>query len=227
MTRCIVCSPALKQCLIFFLVLISLFVIEEKESYSLAPVTLSSQEVDDGLIGRMEGKLRTGILAFNFEQTSEIVSLGQKESASGLIYLDSAQGKIKWEYISPEEQFFLLDGNDYTFYQPSLEQASMGTFDQIVTTSLPLAFLVGKANISSVFTVETGDTAETFALKPLEDDGVTIVRLTIDTVTKLPKGIEVIDMAGNRNHVALTPIKNKNKNPFALDIPEGVDIDRQ
>lgn len=197
---------------------------DETLCYQRALHEVPADQVQKGIIGKMEAKLRTGVLAFTFEQTSEIVSLGQKESASGVLYLNSKLGKMKWEYAAPEKQFFLLDGKDYTFYQPSLNQASKGTLEKIVTSSLPLAFLVGKTHISSVFQVSTGCIPTTFDLVPNEADGVNKVILTIDAKSKLPKKITITDLSGNINEIVLTPLKAAAQPTFELHIPEGVDV---
>lgn len=198
--------------------------IDDSQCSSRALQILTEKQINDGIIGKMEEKLRTGVLNFRFEQSSEIISLEQKEFADGLLYLDSSNSKMKWEYESPEQQFFLLDGDQYTFYQPSLEQASRGTLDAIVTSSLPLAFLVGKIRISSVFKVSTGCEPGTFELIPNDDDGVSKVSMTIDLETHLPKEIAITDLSGNTNQIVISPAKSVNKNPFELSIPDAVDI---
>jgi len=90
---------------------------------------------------------------------------GGVSAESGTVYF-SRPGRMRWDYESPEQKLFLVDGTNVWFYVPSDHTASRAKLSQSTDWRTPLALLAGKADLSKLCrTIETID-AKAPALKP-------------------------------------------------------------
>jgi outer membrane lipoprotein carrier protein len=65
---------------------------------------------------------------------------------SGIVYF-SKPGRMRWEYQSPEEKLFLVDGTNVWFYIPADRTASRAKIGESSDWRTPLAFLTGKTDL--------------------------------------------------------------------------------
>jgi outer membrane lipoprotein carrier protein len=68
---------------------------------------------------------------------------------SGTVYF-SRPGRMRWEYESPEEKLFLVDGTNAWFYVPADHTASRAKMKESSDWRTPLALLAGKADLSEL-----------------------------------------------------------------------------
>jgi outer membrane lipoprotein carrier protein len=68
---------------------------------------------------------------------------------SGTAYF-SRPGRMRWEYESPEEKLFLVDGKNAWFYVPADHVVSRAKIKESSDWRTPLALLAGSANLVSV-----------------------------------------------------------------------------
>ncbi len=66
---------------------------------------------------------------------------------SGTVYF-SRPGRMRWEYESPEQKLFLVDGTNAWFYVPADHTASRAKMQESSDWRTPLALLAGKADLS-------------------------------------------------------------------------------
>jgi outer membrane lipoprotein carrier protein len=84
---------------------------------------------------------------------------GAVQSESGTVYF-SRPGRMRWDYQSPEEKLFLVDGTNVWFYVPADRTASRAKLKESSDWRTPLALLVGKADLSRLCrTIEIVDPA--------------------------------------------------------------------
>ena len=74
---------------------------------------------------------------------------GGSASESGTVYF-SRPGRMRWEYESPEEKLFLVDGTNVWFYVPADHTASRAKLKESSDWRTPLALLTGKADLSKL-----------------------------------------------------------------------------
>ena len=82
-----------------------------------------------------------------FEQYSD--GNGGVEAESGTVYF-SRPGRMRWEYESPEQKLFLVDGKNVWFYVPADHTASHANLKESSDWRTPIALLVGKADLSQL-----------------------------------------------------------------------------
>jgi outer membrane lipoprotein carrier protein len=70
-------------------------------------------------------------------------------SESGTVYF-SRPGRMRWEYESPEEKLFIVDGTNVWFYVPADHTASRAKLKDSSDWRTPLALLTGKADLSKL-----------------------------------------------------------------------------
>jgi outer membrane lipoprotein carrier protein len=80
-----------------------------------------------------------------YEQYSDGKGVGPAES--GTVYF-SKPGRMRWEYESPEQKLFIVDGTNVWFYIPADHTASRAKIGESSDWRTPLAFLTGKANLT-------------------------------------------------------------------------------
>ena len=68
---------------------------------------------------------------------------------SGTVYF-SRPGRMRWEYESPEQKLFIVDGTNVWFYIPADHTASRAKLKDSSDWRTPLALLTGKADLSSL-----------------------------------------------------------------------------
>ena len=68
---------------------------------------------------------------------------------SGTVYF-SRPGRMRWEYESPEQKLFLVDGANAWFYVPADHTASRAKINESSDWRTPLALLAGKADLSQL-----------------------------------------------------------------------------
>lgn len=85
--------------------------------------------------------------AIFFERYSD--GAGGESSESGTVYF-SRPGRMRWDYESPEEKLFLVDGRNVWFYIPSAHTASRAKLKESSDWRTPLALLTGKADLGKL-----------------------------------------------------------------------------
>jgi outer membrane lipoprotein carrier protein len=68
---------------------------------------------------------------------------------SGTVYF-SRPGRMRWEYQSPQEELFLVDGTNAWFYVPADHTVSRAKMKESSDWRTPLALLAGKADLSAL-----------------------------------------------------------------------------
>src|SRR5580704_933045 len=71
---------------------------------------------------------------------------GGESAESGTVYF-SRPGRMRWEYESPEQKLFIVDGTNVWFYVPADHTASRAKIGESSDWRTPLAFLTGKTNL--------------------------------------------------------------------------------
>jgi outer membrane lipoprotein carrier protein len=72
---------------------------------------------------------------------------GAGTAESGTVYF-SRPGRMRWDYESPEQKVFLVDGRNVWFYVPRDRTASRAKLNESSDWRTPLALLAGKADLS-------------------------------------------------------------------------------
>jgi outer membrane lipoprotein carrier protein len=106
---------------------------------------------------------------------------GAAQSESGTVYF-SRPGRMRWDYESPEQKLFLVDGTNVWFYVPADRTASRAKMKESSDWRTPIALLVGKADLSRLCRhIDLIDPASPAGGQPKDrplQDGDTVLRCT-------------------------------------------------
>lgn len=103
----------------------------------------------DAIRHQLESRYRGAetLKATFFERYSD--GSGGVTAESGTVYF-SRPGRMRWEYQSPQEKLFLVDGTHAWFYVPADHTASRAKIKESSDWRTPLALLAGKADLSKL-----------------------------------------------------------------------------
>jgi outer membrane lipoprotein carrier protein len=98
---------------------------------------------------KLESRYRSAktLKAAFYERYSD--GTGGVAAESGTVYF-SRPGRMRWEYQSPQEKLFLVDGANAWFYVPADHTASRAKMKESSDWRTPLALLAGKADLSEL-----------------------------------------------------------------------------
>jgi outer membrane lipoprotein carrier protein len=74
---------------------------------------------------------------------------GGGQAESGTVYF-SRPGRMRWEYESPEQKLFLVDGKNVWFYVPADHTATRAKMKESSDWRTPIALLAGKADLGKL-----------------------------------------------------------------------------
>jgi outer membrane lipoprotein carrier protein len=92
---------------------------------------------------------------------------GGGQAESGTVYF-SRPGRMRWEYESPEQKLFLVDGKNVWFYVPADHTASRAKMKESSDWRTPIALLAGKADLGKLCRNLEVITASSSGAKPNE-----------------------------------------------------------
>ena len=95
-----------------------------------------------------------------YERYSDDGSGAGGSAESGTVYF-SQPGRMRWEYQSPEQKLFIVDGTNVWFYVPADRTVSRAKVKESSDWRTPLALLTGKSDLSKLCrTIEILDAAK-------------------------------------------------------------------
>ncbi len=95
----------------------------------------------------------TDTLEVNFTQTAYNKALNQTQSAQGMLYIKKP-GMMRWDYITPEEQSFIINDKTFWWYTPQNRQVVKKESQSAFDSNLPLAFISGIGRLSQDFNIK-------------------------------------------------------------------------
>ncbi|MGA7841665.1 MAG: outer membrane lipoprotein carrier protein LolA [Candidatus Acidiferrales bacterium] len=84
-----------------------------------------------------------------YERYTDSSTAGEGSAESGTVYF-SQPGRMRWEYESPEQKLFIVDGTNVWFYVPADRTVSRAKVKESSDWRTPLALLTGKSDLSKV-----------------------------------------------------------------------------
>lgn len=198
------------------------------------PYSTSAQA--ESLISNFEVSYRD-VRALRAAFVQEYTAWDRTRTESGTVYLERG-GKMRWEYVKPEEKLFLCDGKYVSLYVPSEKQLTRTPVKSSGDLRVPFEILVSHANLRRAFSrvelaesppIERGDPVLRAFPKQGEED---VYR---DVLVELTPQFDIRHLAveytdGTRmeftfEHVARNPALAPSL--FTLTPPEGTEVINQ
>ena len=192
---------------------------------------------DTALLGKVQSQYaKVGTLSSHFTQASYLAALDTAEESSGQMYFQKP-GKMRWNYVAPDEQVFIVDEKTLWFYQATDKQVVVDNFSDVLISDLPVAFVMGLGDLSRDFKLkdmcqsEKGIVLNLVPASASHGKDLQGFGLLIDAKENTPKGAKVTDVSGNQTTILFDEQKTNvsvASDIFTPTFPAGVDmIDRR
>ncbi len=175
---------------ILFAVLLSLGWIHSAGASDSRPL---AQTILDGLERQYTGRCFSAA----FVQTSVLSALDITETASGRAWF-SHPGKMKWQYLVPEQHDIITNGKTLWIYRPDENQVMKGDAAPFFASGAGGAFLSDISQIRENFSVSVGETTSQW------------VELVLDASPDNPD-IQSIRIQVTRNQYHIMKVVTQNK----------------
>jgi outer membrane lipoprotein carrier protein len=144
-------------------------------------------------------------------------------------------GRMRWEYISPEQKVFVSDGTKMYSYLPQDKQVIVSSVPGDDSASIPALFLAGKGNLTRDFTASIIDPpkglpGDALALKLVpksQQKEYDWLVLAVDPARLDLRGLLTMDAQGGASAIAFSNLKENvglTDKQFAFSMPKGVDV---
>ena len=144
-------------------------------------------------------------------------------------------GKMRWEYIAPEEKLFVSDGVKMYSYIKQDKQVIVSNVPAADQATTPTLFLAGKGSLTRDFTPSLVDAP---AGSPPGSQGLKLVpkarqreydwlTLVVDPVGLAIRGLVTVDAQGGTSRFSFTNLKENvgvADKAFEFKMPRGVDV---
>jgi outer membrane lipoprotein carrier protein len=186
---------------------------------------------DEPLTGKIQDSYnKVASLTAEFFQSSTLLGMNERIVSSGnLRFLKP--GMMDWNYTSPSPQKFVTDGETVWYYEPSVNQLTIGSIGATFTSDVPVSFLLGIGDLSSSFSEEKiceNSEGILLTLVPLDkDQSIKTFSLLVDSETYLPIGAKLVDTGDTITEFLFRETRTNSPLPpeeFTFSPPKGVDI---
>jgi outer membrane lipoprotein carrier protein len=166
----------------------------------------------------------------DFTQAVEAATLGKTLESSGQVFF-KRPGRMRWEFLEPEKQTIVADGQTLWVYQPDHHQVLRTPFRAAFQSATPVSFLLGVGELSKEFdpSLVTSPGAGVIRLKlvPKQEREIGVLVLDVDPRTYDIAAAEVTDPLGNVTRLKFSNLKRDvglTDSNFTFKTPPGTDV---
>lgn len=185
----------------------------------------------DTIIAGVESRYNVPGFTADFDQESILKAMAVTDTASGRLMVRQP-GKMRWEYLVPDPQIIITDGNDLWVYRPEENQVLVGKAPSFFGEGKGAGFLSDIKTVRKSFQIslEPVEDPKLYRLKLVPNkSSVDLMEVKLDIAKKTFDlvWITTFNVYGDETRIEL---KNVNfDNPpsealFRFDVPEGADV---
>jgi outer membrane lipoprotein carrier protein len=193
----------------------------------------NSKEMVEKILDGIEKRYSVPGFSADFNQESTLKAMDIVDSATGNLKV-KRPGMMRWEYISPDPQIIVTDGDRLWIYRPEDNQVMVGSAPAFFKDGKGAGFLSDMKLLRAKFTVflENSNVAEgeDYHLKLIPEDEsleLAAIILVVDPETYIIKNIVTYNAYDDETRIRMTNYNfdiNLDDNMFYFAIPKGVDI---
>ena len=187
----------------------------------------------DQIIAGVEGRYNVPGFTAEFDQESILKAMAVTDTASGRLMVRQP-GKMRWEYLLPDPQTIISDGNDLWVYRPEENQVMVGKAPAFFGKGKGAGFLSNIKIIRKGFQISLEPEPEPeptlYRLKLVPNkSSVDLMEMQLDIAKKNFDLIRIItfNIYGDETRIELKNYNFANVPPedlFKFVIPEGADV---
>jgi outer membrane lipoprotein carrier protein len=214
-----------------FTVLMTLVVLSLVGGVTLFSSTATADDSIDTIIAGVEARYNVTGFTAEFDQESILKAMAVTDTASGTLMVRQP-GKMRWEYLVPDPQTIITDGNDLWVYLPEENQVMVGKAPAFFGKGKGAGFLSNIRIIRKSFQISQAPEVDPklYRLKLVPNkSSVDLMEMQLDIVKKSYDLVRIItyNVYGDETRIDLKNF-NFNKPPsedlFRFVVPEGADV---
>lgn len=200
---------------------------------SIMPPTVWADDSDtiDTIVAGVETRYNVPGFTADFDQESILKAMAVTDTASGRMMVRQP-GKMRWEYLVPDPQTIITDGNDLWVYRPEENQVMVGKAPALFGGGKGAGFLSDIKTIRKNFqiTLEPSDDLDLFRLKLVPNRStVDLMALYLDIAQHTFDLIQIttVNVYGDETRIQLKNFDFNAAPPEALfrfEVPPGADV---
>ncbi len=162
-------------------------------------------------------------------QKNNLKTLGKTQTFEGELFIKKP-GRLRLEYTNG--QTIVLDGKTVWFYSKKSRQAIKRTFPDVEQANVPVAFLLGAAEIRNDFEIAPAESAgrRVIDLLPkMPGAAMKKIRLQPDETGRITE-MTIFDKSGNTTEITFTDVKEGigvEDKIFEFKVPKGTEVIEQ
>ena len=191
----------------------------------------TDETIIDTIIAGVEARYNVTGFTAEFDQESILKAMAVTDTASGRVMVRQP-GKMRWEYLVPDPQTIITDGNDLWVYRPEENQVLVGKAPALFGEGKGAGFLSNIKMVRQSFqlTLEPPTSSRHHRLKLVPNRSTVdlmAILLDIDRHTFDLAAITTVNVYGDETRIEL---KNVRFDPppaealFRFEVPEGADV---
>jgi len=190
----------------------------------------ADESIIDTIIAGVEARYNVAGFTADFDQESVLKAMAVTDTASGRVMVRQP-GKMRWEYLVPDPQTIITDGDDLWVYRPEENQVLVGKAPALFGEGKGAGFLSNIKMVRQSFQVtlvpESGPDRYRLKLVPNRSTvDIMAVMLDIDRQTFDLSEITTVNVYGDETRIQLKNIRfdAPPESLFRFEVPEGADI---
>ena len=184
------------------------------------------------LLKQIEQTYGCGSFQARFDQTSTLKAMDITDTASGRAYF-MEPGKMRWEYVEPEAQQIITDGNRLWIYKPQENQVLTGDVSALFGEGQGVSFLAAIGTIEEKNQVSIDHERQKegyYTLKLVPDKktaDITAIYFYVSKQSGLVEELETVNAYDDITRIVLSDIRlggTIDSSLFTFTPPEGADV---
>jgi outer membrane lipoprotein carrier protein len=185
----------------------------------------------DTIIAGVEARYNVPGFTADFDQESILKAMAVTDTASGRLMVRQP-GKMRWEYLVPDPQTIITDGNDLWVFRPEENQVLVGKAPSFFGDVKGAGFLSDIKTVRKSFQIslEPSDDPDQYRLKLVPNrSSVDLMAVELDIARKGFSLIRIttVNVYGDETRIELKNVSFSEPPPeslFRFDVPEGADV---
>jgi len=169
-----------------------------------------------------------------FTQIMVSRAFSHQEIAKGLVYFERG-GKMRWEYLEPEEKLMVCDGKTIYWYLIEDKQVQVMNLEEWRSEQTPILYLSGRGRLKEDFSIE-----KVQLIKPLDEGNIQLkliplrqdgdfqsILMEVNPSRYLIRRMMIVDLLENITDYIFEEIKENqslSEELFQFVIPKGVEV---
>lgn len=197
-------------------------------------LAVSASEADktiDAIIAGLENRYNVAGFTADFDQESILKAMAVTDTASGRLMVRQP-GRMRWEYLVPDPQTIITDGNDLWVYRPQENQVLVGKAPSFFGEGKGAGFLSNIKMIRRSFQIslEPATDPKRYRLRLVPNrSSVDLMEVQLDIAKRSFDLIQIttFNVYGDETRIVLKNLDFDNppqESFFRFDVPDGADV---